>query len=110
MITKNIRKYAAPLFMLVFSIKMIISVIPIFSLLDSKFTYSVIMQLEHEAKGEKETTDKESFKEKKSIDELLLGNFNFNPLLVKTNCLHTLEDALLIQLHHPLVPTRPPNV
>ncbi len=110
MITKNIRKYAAPLFMLVFLSKMIISVVPIFSFLDSKVAISVIMQLEQETKGEKENPDKDSFKEKKSIDEHLLTNFHYNPLVLETNCLHNQEDALLVQLYHRVVPTPPPNV
>lgn len=110
MITKNIRKYAAPLFMLVFLSKMIISVVPIFSFLDSKVAISVIMQLEQETKAEKESPDKDSFKEKKSMDEQLLTNFHYNALVLETNCLHNQEDALLVQLYHRVVPTPPPNV
>lgn len=96
--------------MIVFSIKMFISIIPIFSFLDSKIAASVILQLEQETKGEKDSTEKDSFKEKKSFDDHVFAFFHYSPLLVETNCLHNQEKALLVQLYHPVVPTPPPNV
>lgn len=108
--TRNIRKSAALLFMFVFAAKMTISVIPIFSFLDSKVAISVIMQLEQETKGEKETPEKDSFKEKKSIDEHLLSSFHYNVIVMENTCLHNQEDALPLQQYHRVVPTPPPNV
>jgi len=96
--------------MIVFSAKMTISVIPIFSLFDAKIAASVIMQLEQETKGEKDSTEKESLKEKKSFDEHTYCFFDYTPILVETNCLHNKEKALAIRLYHKVVPTPPPNV
>ena len=104
------RTFASLLFIVVFSTKMIISVIPIFSMLDAKVVASVIMQLEQETKGEKDSTDKESFKEKKSFDEHIYSFFDYKPLLIETNRLHNKEKALAIRLYHKVVPTPPPNV
>ncbi|MDB5005011.1 MAG: hypothetical protein JWQ34_3236 [Mucilaginibacter sp.] len=98
------------LFMFVFVVKMSISLMPLFSFLDSDTARAVIMQLEHESKDEKEKPDKDAFKEKKNFDEHLFTFFHYDPYLVETNYLHNLEHSLLIQLYHPVVPTPPPNV
>ncbi len=87
------------MFMLVFVVKMGISLVPLFSFLDSNTARAVIMQLEQETKGEK-----------KSFDEHLLAFFHYDPFLLETNYLHNREHALLVQLFHPVVPTPPPNV
>ena len=98
------------LFIVVFATKMMISVIPVFSMLDAKIAASVIMQLEQETKGEKDNTDKDSLKEKKGFDEHIYSFFDYKPLLVETNRLHNKEKALAVRLYHKVVPTPPPNV
>lgn len=104
------RTFASLLFIAVFSVKMTISVVPLFSLLDAKVVASVIMQLEQETKGEKDNAEKESFKEKKGFDEHICCMFDYTPVLVETNRLHNKEKALAIRLYHKVVPTPPPNV
>ncbi|MES2377995.1 MAG: hypothetical protein V4553_15515 [Bacteroidota bacterium] len=104
------KKIIGMMFMLVFVVKMGISLVPLFSFLDSNTARAVIMQLEQETKGEKESPDKDAFKEKKSFDEHLLAFFHYDPFLLETNYLHNREHALLVQLFHPVVPTPPPNV
>jgi hypothetical protein len=106
----NKRTFASLLFIIVFTTKMIISVIPIFSMLDAKVAASVIMQLEQETKGEKDNTDKDSLKEKKGFDEHIYSFFDYKPLLVETSRLHNKEKALAVRLYHKVVPTPPPNV
>ncbi|MGY3215212.1 hypothetical protein [Mucilaginibacter sp. HD30] len=108
--SRNKRTFASLLFMVVFATKMTISVIPIFSLLDAKIAASVIMQLEQETKGEKDSTDKDLLKEKKGFDEHIYSFFDYKPLLVETNRLHNKEKALAVRLYHKVVPTPPPNV
>jgi hypothetical protein len=107
---RNKRTFASLLFIAVFSIKMMISIVPIFSLLDAKVVASVIMQLEQETKGEKDTTEKDSLKEKKSFDEHTYTLFDYEPTLIETNRLHSKEKTLAVQLYHRVVPTPPPNV
>ncbi len=98
-------------FMFVFFAKMIISVMPLFSFLDSKIAIAVIMQLEHENKTEKADSDKDSVKEKKSFDEIFVSYFEFRPVQLKeASLLHNLEKTLLVRPFHPVVPTPPPNV
>jgi hypothetical protein len=94
----------------VFVIKMGISLMPLFSFLDTGTARAVIMQLEQESKGEKENPDKDALKEKKNFDEHLLTFFHYDPFLLETNYLHNREHSLLVQLFHPVVPTPPPNV
>ncbi len=106
----NKRSFACLLFTIIFSAKMIISVIPIFSMLDAKVAASVILQLEQETKAEKDNTDKDAFKEKKSFDEHTYTFFDYKPLLVKTSRLHNREKALALRVYHMVVPTPPPNV
>ena len=98
------------LLIIVFSAKMIISIIPVFSMLDAKVAASVIMQLEQETKNDKDNNDKDAFKEKKSFDEHTYCFFDYRPVLVETNCLHNQEKALAVRLYHKVVPTPPPNV
>jgi len=108
--SRNKRTFASLLFIVVFVTKMMISVIPVFSMLDAKIAASVIMQLEQETKGEKDNTDKDSLKEKKGFDEHIYSFFDYKPLLVETNRLHNKEKALAVRLYHKVVPTPPPNV
>ena len=108
--SRNKRTFASLLFIVVFATKMLISVIPVFSMLDAKIAASVIMQLEQETKGEKDNTDKDSLKEKKGFDEHIYSFFDYKPLLVETNRLHNKEKALAVRLYHKVVPTPPPNV
>jgi hypothetical protein len=89
---------------------MSISLVPLFSFLDSDTAHSVIMQLEHENKTGKDDPEKDIFKEKKSFDEHLISFFEYNPILTETNILHNLEHSLLVRPYHPVVPTPPPNV
>jgi len=104
------KKIITMLFMFVFIVKMSISLVPLFSFLDSNTARAVIMQLEQESKTGKETPDKDVFKEKKSFDEHLLSFFHYDAFLFETNYLHNREHSLLVQLYHPVVPTPPPNV
>ena len=105
----NKRSFACLLFIIVFSAKMVISVIPIFSMLDAKVVASVIMQLEQENKSDKDNTDKDALKEKKNFDEHTYTFFDYKPILVETNRLHNKEKALAVRLYHKVVPTPPPN-
>ncbi|MDB5024780.1 MAG: hypothetical protein JWP78_2535 [Mucilaginibacter sp.] len=97
------------LFLVIFLSKMAISLAPLFSLLNSKITASVIMQLEHETKTDKEEQGKDMFKEKKLNDDQLLSFFEYNSLSNEMKVLHALENSLYIQTYHPVVPTPPPN-
>ncbi|MFD2873649.1 hypothetical protein ACFS5N_14280 [Mucilaginibacter ximonensis] len=103
------RKLMSLILMVVFAVKMSISLAPLFTFLDSGTAKAVIMQLEQESKGEKENAEKDALKEKKTFDEHLLAIFHFDPFLIETNYLHNQEHALLVQLYHPVVPTPPPN-
>lgn len=99
------------MFMFVFFAKMTISIMPLFSFLDSKIAIAVIMQLEHENKTDKADPEKDAVKEKKSFDEHFISYFEFRPVqLMETNLLHNLEKTLLVRPYHPVVPTPPPNV
>jgi hypothetical protein len=89
---------------------MSISLVPLFSFLDSTTARAVIMQVEQESKTGKEDPEKNDLKEKKMFDEHFLAFFNCDHFLMETNYLHNLEHSLLIQLYHPVVPTPPPNV
>ena len=107
--TRNKRTFASLLFIVVFATKMAISVVPIFSLLDAKVAASVILQLEQETKGEKDDTDKDTFKEKKDFDEHTYSLFDYKPLLVVSNCLRNQNKRLVVQIYSQTVPTPPPN-
>ncbi|HEY9196441.1 MAG TPA: hypothetical protein VIM77_09250 [Mucilaginibacter sp.] len=109
----KIRKFkilVVVMFMSVFTIKMAISLAPVFLYLDSKAVNAVIMQLEQESKAEKDTPDKDTFKEKKVFDEYDIHNISFITFITETKVLHNLEHSLYIQVYHPVVPTPPPNV
>ena len=99
------------LFMFVFFTKMAISVMPLFSFLDSKIAIAVIMQLEHEDKTDKADPEKDAVKEKKAFDEHTFAYFEYRPVqLNDINKLHNQERSLLVKPYHPVVPTPPPNV
>jgi len=107
---KAFKKSVVLLFMSIFIAKMFISIAPVFSCLDKKTVNAVIMQLEHEGKGEKEDPDKDAFKEKKFFDENLTHLVVYRPFIVETNILHNREHSLFTQVYHPVVPTPPPNI
>jgi hypothetical protein len=88
---------------------MAISLAPLFSLLNSKIATSVIMQLEHETKTEKEEQGKDALKEKKLFDDQFLSFFEYSSYFNEVKVFHTLENSLYIQTYHPVVPTPPPN-
>ena len=97
--------------MFVFFTKMAISVMPLFSFMDSKIAIAVIMQLEHEDKTEKADPEKDVVKGKKAFDEHTFAYFEYRPFqLNKINELHNQEKSLLVKPYHPIVPTPPPNV
>lgn len=98
------------MFMGVFMLKMAISLAPVFLYLDSKAVSAVILQLEQESKGEKDTPDKDLFKEKKVFDQYYFHSVDFITFVVETTVLHNKEHALYKQAYHPIVPTPPPNV
>ena len=106
---KQIKKNISKVFLFVFFAKMVISVMPLFSFLDSKIAVAVILQLEHENKTDKDDFDKDFLK--KGFDEHTLAAFEFRPMqLHEANVLHNLERTLLVRPYHPIVPTPPPNV
>ncbi|RZA03899.1 MAG: hypothetical protein EOP47_01360 [Sphingobacteriaceae bacterium] len=108
---QQIKKNISMIFLFVFFAKMVISVMPLFSFLDSKLAVAVILQLEHENKSDKDDFEKDFLKEKKSFDEHTLSAFEFKPLaLAESGALQTLENTLLVRPFHPVVPTPPPNV
>lgn len=108
---KQIKKNISMVFLFVFFAKMVISVMPLFSFVDSKMAVAVIMQLEHENKTDKDDFEKDFFKGKKGFDEHTLTAFVFKPLAsMESNALQTLEHTLLVRPFHPVVPTPPPNV
>ncbi|MDB5111251.1 MAG: hypothetical protein JWR67_2365 [Mucilaginibacter sp.] len=106
--------------MAVFSIKMVISVAPLFLSLNNKTVTAVIKQLELDGKSEKDNTEKDStekdnaekslVKDKKFFDENMVYSNAYTTILTQTNVLHNQEHSLYVQLHHPIVPTPPPNV
>jgi hypothetical protein len=109
----KVRKFkilVVAMFMGVFMLKMAVSLAPVFLYLDSKAVSAVIMQLEQESKAEKDTPDKDTFKEKKIFDAYDLHSIDFITFIAETNVLHNQEHALYIQTYHPVVPTPPPNV
>jgi len=97
--------------MLVFFTKMAISVMPLFSFMDSKIAIAVIMQLEHENKTDKTDSEKDAIKEKKLFDEHTFAYFEYRPVqLNELNELHNQEKSLLVRPYHPIIPTPPPNI
>lgn len=98
------------MFMSVFVLKMAISLAPVFFYLDCKAVSSVILQLEQESKAEKDSPDKDTFKEKKIFDAYDLHSVAFITFIVEDKVLHNQEHSLYKQVYHPIVPTPPPNV
>jgi hypothetical protein len=106
---RNFKTLVVALFMFVFVIKMGISIAPVFLYLDNKTVSSVILQLEQESKTDKDNTEKDVFKEKKTFDEYYLHTTDFITFVVETKVLHNQEHCLYKQAYHPVVPTPPPN-
>jgi hypothetical protein len=88
---------------------MFISIAPVFLSLDNKVVTSVIMQLEHESKTEKDDPEKDLLKDKKVFDDSYLHSNEYITFVVETNVLHNQEHSLYTQVYHPAVPTPPPN-
>jgi Na+(H+)/acetate symporter ActP len=98
------------MFICIFLIKMTISVAPVFLMLNNKTVNAVIMQLELEAKDEKDAAEKDLMKDKKFFDEdIVFHCYALTPILIENNILHNQEHALFLQTYHPVVPTPPPN-
>jgi hypothetical protein len=99
------------LFMMIFMVKMIISVAPVFLVLNNKTVNAAIMQLEQENKSEKDDPDKEGGKEKKFFDEDFQYVYHAVHLHLeeeKPTLLHACQQ-LYHETHHLAVPTPPPN-
>jgi len=99
------------LFMVIFMVKMIISVAPVFLVLNNKTVNAAIMQLEQENKGEKDDPEKEGSKEKKFFDEDLQYVYHAVQIQLeveKPALLHACQQ-LYHETHHLSVPTPPPN-
>ncbi len=106
--------------MVVFTLKMAVSVAPLFLSLNNKTITAVITQLELDGKTDKDSTEKgntekdnaekDLLKDKKFFDEYMLHTSVAAIILTQTNVLHNKEHSLYMQLHHPIVPTPPPNV
>lgn len=101
------------LFIGIFMMKMGISLAPLFlAFNNNKVVSAVILQLELEGKNEKDSTEKDAFKDKKFFDEdkdLVIHCYTLTPILIENNILHNQEHALFVQTYHPVVPTPPPN-
>ena len=93
----------------IFAVKMSISIAPLFLYLDNTTVKAVILQLEEESKTDKDNTEKDVFKEKKTFSEYYLHVNDLITFIAETKVLHNQEDALYIQTFHPVVPTPPPN-
>ena len=99
----------ALLFITIFFAKIAISVAPVILSLDNKVVSAVILQLENETKSEKESPDKEDFKEKKTFDEYYSHLVHINMHVIEINILHNQEDLIYRNIYFPSVPTPPPN-
>ena len=91
---------------------MVISVAPAFlSLSNDKTVKAVIMQLEQEGKNEKEDPEKDAAKDKKFCDENFVHICAHQHIIqiIETNLMLSQEHALSPQVHHPTVPTPPPD-
>jgi hypothetical protein len=95
-------------FLTIFLVKMVLSVAPVFVELDNKVVNDVIMQLEIEHDTSTETT-KDIAKEKYS-EEPVYHHYSYNPAQKLVAVWHQQNKYLYFQVHHPLVPTPPPNV
>lgn len=99
------------LFMFIFMTKMFISVAPVFMSLNNKTVNAAITQLEQETKGEKDSPEKDTSKDKKFCDEdFMVFTFEHLTIVEENNILHNQEKSLYTQVYHPVVPTPPPNV
>ena len=107
--SKDFKILVSALVLCIFTIKMGISLAPLFSSIDSKTAAAVIMQLEQETKGDKDDLSKDTLKEKKAFDDQLLISFEHQHYILELNVLYNLEKSLYIQTYHPVVPTPPPN-
>lgn len=91
--------------------KMIISVAPVFLVLNNKTVNAAIMQLEQENKSEKDDPDKEGSKDKKFFDEDFQCAYHAVQIhleVEKPALLHACQQ-LYHETHHLSVPTPPPN-
>jgi hypothetical protein len=89
---------------------MAVTLAPLFYSSDDKNSCSLIVQLEHEAKSEKDDQGKDALKEKKVFDEKYnISYTDHASIIVATTILHTRENSLFVQTYHPVVPTPPPN-
>jgi hypothetical protein len=105
--------------MAVFTLKMTMSIAPLFLSLNNKIINTIITQLELDGKTEKnnaekdnadkDSTEKDLLKDKKFFDEYLANTSVAAIILIQTNALHNQEHSLYVQLYHPVVPTPPPN-
>ncbi|RYZ93875.1 MAG: hypothetical protein EOP47_28925 [Sphingobacteriaceae bacterium] len=107
---RKFKLFTALLFITIFFSKMVISVAPVIFRLDDKVVSAVILQLENETKGEKDTTEKESSKAKKTFDEYYSHLVRTNVHVVDINILHNKENLIYAKVYFPSVPTPPPNV
>lgn len=105
---RDFKVLTAILFITIFFSKMVISVAPVIFHLDNKVVNAVIMQLENETK-EKDTTEKDTIKEKKSFDEYYTQLIRFNVHVLEVNILHNQETLIYHKAYFPSVPTPPPN-
>ncbi|MEO6149808.1 MAG: hypothetical protein ABIN95_13605 [Mucilaginibacter sp.] len=106
----NFKIFVALLFITIFFAKMVISVAPVVFRLDNKVVSAVILQLENETKSEKDTTEKDALKEKKTFDEYYTHLVRLNVHVVEVNILHNQENLIYTNVYFPTVPTPPPNV
>lgn len=109
----NARKFKiliGMLFLTIFLIKMVISLAPVFLYLDNKTVTAVILQLELESKADKDSLEKDAVKEKKVFDETYMHVLAYQSFLNGVKVLYNSEHCLYKQVHHPQVPTPPPNV
>lgn len=109
MTAKKFKITVAAFFILIFCVKMLISVAPVFLNFDDKVANAVIMQLEHESKTEKNDLEKDTLKDKKEFDEKYFHMVECITFVIENNILHNRENVLYKQLYHPVVPTPPPN-
>ena len=107
---RKFKLFTALLFITIFFSKMVISVAPVIFRLDDKVVSAVILQLENETKSEKDTTDKEASKEKKTFDEYYSHLVRTNTHVVELNTLHNKENLIYDNVYFPSVPTPPPNI
>ncbi|RCH56774.1 hypothetical protein DJ568_02655 [Mucilaginibacter hurinus] len=106
----NFKIFVALLFITIFFAKMVISIAPVGFRLDNKVVRAVILQLENETKSDKDTTEKDIVKEKKTFDEYYSQLVRMNTHVVEMNILHNQENLIYHNIYYPSVLTPPPNV